>query len=104
MKNITFDASGSYDIDGEIMNYNWIFKDGEEIKKEIIQYLYIFENTFNIEDPLIFTVHLYVEDDHDSKVFASHQIKLYPEEFKFYFLKNSLISNLPKSFIEILIA
>jgi hypothetical protein len=49
---------------------------------------------------LIYTVHLYIEDDHDSKVFTSHQIKLYPDEYRFYFLKNSLNSILPKSEIE----
>ena len=48
-ENITFDASESYDIDGEIVNYNWIFQDGEEIQGEIIQRSYLFENTLNIE-------------------------------------------------------
>lgn len=83
-ENIEFDASKSYDKDGEITIYSWDFGDGNAGEGEIVEYNYKFENEFNMEYPIVFSVLLYVLDDDEKLVVTQHQIMIYPHEYRFY--------------------
>jgi len=37
-KDVTFDASASYDPDGEIVKYQWLFGDGSAAEGKIVQH------------------------------------------------------------------
>ncbi|RLF52437.1 MAG: hypothetical protein DRN24_03290, partial [Thermoplasmata archaeon] len=60
---IKLDASQSYDTDGEIVSYIWDFGDGTKAAGVTVEHIYKFENEFDIEYPLIYTVSLSVVDD-----------------------------------------
>jgi len=81
---IEFDASKSYDKDGEIINYRWDFGDGETVEGEIVEHNYEFQSEFNIEYPIVFPVLLYVLDNDEKLIVTQHQIMIYPQEYKFY--------------------
>ena len=52
---ITFDASASFDLDGNIVNYDWDFGDGNQAQGQIVQHIY--------NAPGIYDVTLTVTDD-----------------------------------------
>jgi hypothetical protein len=81
---IVFDASNSYDLDGNIVLFSWDFGDGEISEGKIVEHIYKFDNNFEIEYPLIFQVSLIVKDNNDSITGTNHQIKISPREYKFY--------------------
>jgi len=83
-KNIEFDASESYDTDGDIMSYHWDFQDGETSDEKNVIHTYLFDNNYDIEYPLIYTVVLCVKDNDGLVKITNHQIKLFPDEFLFY--------------------
>jgi len=49
-RNVTFNASASYDIDGEIVSYEWDFGDGEVVSETdpIIVHTYASNGTYNV--------------------------------------------------------
>ena len=55
---VTFDASGSSDLDGSIMSYNWNFGDGGAGTGQLLDYIFT--------DPGTYTVTLTVTDDQNS--------------------------------------
>ena len=48
-KNVFFDASSSYDIDGDIIFYNWTFGDGETGSGKYVNYTYCCFKTYNVK-------------------------------------------------------
>ena len=48
-KNVFFDASSSYDIDGDIISFDWIFGDGETGSGKYVNYTYCCFNTYNVK-------------------------------------------------------
>jgi hypothetical protein len=91
-KNITFDASDSFDTDGEIISYSWNMGNKDTLTGEKINYTYKFKNDFNLEIPIIYTVVLTVTDDENHFRSNSYQISLYPKEYIFYLsLNNKLV-------------
>jgi hypothetical protein len=95
---IEVSALKSYDTDGEIVSYTWYFGDDDERAEGlIVKYTYKFENNFIIDYPLIYFIHLIVRDDNDSTTATSHQIKIYPSEFKFYLNSQELVTGNPSS-------
>jgi hypothetical protein len=45
---ITLDASGSFDYDGEIMQYLWEFGDGESVTGPVVQHAYATDSIFRV--------------------------------------------------------
>lgn len=83
-ENITFDASESQDPDGKIISYNWNMGNNDFFSGKNISYSYDFDNDFNTEIPIIYTVILTVCDNENNKISQSFQISLYPKEYVFY--------------------
>jgi hypothetical protein len=92
---IEFDASDSYDPDGEIVSYDWNFMDGGTAEGVKTEHVFEFENDFTLEYPLIYTVSLSVLDNSNSMRATSHQIKIYPREYRFYFDSKGLETQKP---------
>jgi len=95
---INFDASKSYDNDGEITSYNWDFGDGEISEGKTVDHIYIFENDFNVNFPIIYTVLLFVQDDDESIKITDYQIQIYPKEYIFYLAPQKLTLEKPSSY------
>ena len=92
-ENIKLSAIESYDSDGEIVNYKWkLDEDTIKTGKEIVHKFDI-EDNYNIDYPLIFTIHLLIEDDMGYISVITHQIKLYPKKYPFYLYPQSLKSD-----------
>lgn len=85
-----FDASQSYDQDGDIVSYEWDFRDGEKTSGEKTSHMFIFENNFEVEYPLIYTILLKTVDNDGGLKYIEHKIKLYPDEYNFYLISNKL--------------
>jgi len=94
-ENIEFDASNSYDLDGKIVSYTWDFGDGEIFQGGKITHLFKFENNFLIKYPLIYPVTLFIKDNKGTMIATTHQIKIYPKEYKFYLSFNELTAEKP---------
>lgn len=98
---IDVSASESYDIDGEIVSYTWYFKEDDARTEGIsVNYIYEFENNYDIIYPLIYSIHLIVKDNNGSFAAASCQIKLYPKEYVFYLDSQRITPNKPSSSVD----
>lgn len=97
---VEFDASGSYDPDGEIVAYSWDVGEDEFIEGKIVKYTFKFENNFTIDYPLIYSVNLFIEDNNGSVTATSHQIKIFPSAYIFYFNDQTLTVEQPDSNID----
>jgi len=94
-ENIEFDASNSFDLDGKIVLYSWNFGDGENVEGIKVSHSYELENNYFIEYPLIYPVILLIKDNKGTLIATTHQIKVYPGEYKFYLNFNGLIAEKP---------
>jgi len=65
-EDIIFDASSSFDPDGEIISYHWWFGDGEEDEGDIVTHAYWASGTY--------TVRLTVTDDRGASATAEAQV------------------------------
>jgi len=98
---IEFDASESYDSDGELLSYTWDFGDEEIAQGQKVKHIYDFENEYDFENdfdvtfPIIYTAILYVTDNSNSVKVTDHQIMLFPKEYKFYFNSGQLTTEKP---------
>jgi len=99
---IEFDASESYDSDGEILSYTWDFGDEEIAQGQKVKHIYDFENDFDVTFPIIYTAILYVADDSNSIKVTDHQIMLFPNGYKFYFNSGQLTTEKPSEKQDIL--
>jgi len=87
---IEFDASKSYDPDGEIVTYYWDFGDGETLEGNKVRHSYSFENDFKINYPLIYTYSLFIIDDKAAKIVRSSEIMIYPNKYQFFLISGNL--------------
>lgn len=92
---IVFDASESYDPGGKIVSYKWDFRDGQTAEGKKVEHTFKFENEFDIEYPLIYTVLLCVKDNDECSKLVEHQIMLFPSEYIFYLDSGKIITNKP---------
>lgn len=83
-ESIIFDASDSYDLDGNIVYYSWDFGDEETAEGKTVEHIYSFNKDFEIEYPLIFQISLLVKDNNDSITGTNHHIKISLKYYKFY--------------------
>ncbi len=79
----------------KITSYRWNFQDGKDIIGKNVKHKYFFENKFEIEYPVIYTITLFTTFSDKSIRATKHLIKVYPKEFIFYLQKNKLSKNEP---------
>jgi len=94
---IEFDASNSYDTDGNIVSYNWDFGDGINDEGMVVDHVYEFINNYTIEYPIIYPVCLFIKDDKGATTAFTHQIKIFPKEYVLYLTSGKIIFEKPKS-------
>jgi len=94
---IEFDASESYDPDGTIELYNWDFGDNETSEGILSTHTYKFENYFDVESPITYSVLLGIVDNNESWEYGTHEIMVYPREYIFYFDRLGLTEEEPVS-------
>jgi hypothetical protein len=94
-ESIDFDASTSYDSDGKILSYDWDFGDGETANGINVDHTYYFENDFQTQYPLVFSIILAVTDNDGSWEPVIHQISLYPKTYSFHLNSGLLLTEKP---------
>ena len=94
---IIFDASKSYDPDGTVESYAWIFDDNETAGEVTATHTYELQNDFRTEYPIFYSVVLSVVDNNGSCEYTAHEIMLYPKEYTFYFDSGKLATEKPAS-------
>jgi hypothetical protein len=87
---IEFDATNSYDSDGEIITYYWIFGDGETAEGKKVKHTYRFENDLNINYPLIYTYSLLIVDNYGAKIVRSNEIMIFPKKYQLFLQSGSV--------------
>jgi len=70
---VTFDASGSRDPDGEIVSYRWDFGGGETASEETVHHVFV-----ALTEIETYTVRLTVVDDQGESATASQSIEVHP--------------------------
>lgn len=96
---IEFDASKIINTNKDIKRIIWNFGDGNYAEGVKVKHRYIFNNEFNIDYPLIYTVSAIVVTG--SKSFSeTQQIKLYPKEYRFYLDVEKLSLERPNYYID----
>lgn len=87
---IEFDASNSYDPDGEIKKYEWDLGDNNTLSGNKISYSFSLNNYQNLQYPIYYSVLLKISDDNESWEYKTHNIELYPKSYTIYLKTNSL--------------
>jgi hypothetical protein len=91
---IEFNALQYDDSGKKIKNYYWDFGDGGTAEGSKVSHTYDFNNEYEIEYPLIYSVTLMAFDGSES-ISTTHLVKLYPKEFRFYLEEGRLTNDLP---------
>ena len=94
---IEFDGSGSYDSDGTIESYSWDFGDNETAIGALATHIYQFEDYFNTEIPITYSVLLKIVDNNEAWEYVTHEIKMFPRRYIFYLDKAGLTGEKPSS-------
>lgn len=94
---IEFDGSGSYDSDGTIESYSWDFGDNETATGTLATHVYQFEDYFNAEFPITYSVLLKIVDDDEAWEYVTHEIMVFPRKYIFYFDRAGLTDEKPSS-------
>lgn len=97
---IEFDASESYDSNGNIINYIWNFMDGGNVEGKTVKHTFEFDGEYNINFPLIYTISLFVVDDDKNIKPCTHEIMLSPKNYIFYLSSKEMSSIKPMSHSE----
>ena len=92
---IEFDATNSYDSDGNIIFYYWDFGDGDTAEGNKVKHSYKFENDLNINYPLIYTSSLIIMDNKGAANGIIHEIKVYPKNLLLYFQSGKIVLEKP---------
>ena len=94
---ITFDASDSYDPDGEIVSYSWIWEDNTNSEGVKTERKFEIDDIFELQEglPLVFSIILQVEDDNQSEDLLDYWIGIIPKKHVFYFDLNRLTLEKP---------
>ena len=94
---IEFDASNSYDPDGEIEKYEWDLGDNTSLSGKKISHSFSMENYENLHNPIHYSVLLKISDNNGSWEYKTHNIELYPKSYTIYLQSNSLTNEKPIS-------
>ncbi len=88
---ITFDASASFDSDGYISSYLWIWEDNTNKAEKTAHRTFTIDNVYELQGlPLIYSIVLQVEDDHALPSLAEYRIGVIPKTHTFYLYEDSL--------------
>lgn len=88
---ITFDASASFDSDGYITSYCWIWEDSTAVQEKVTYRIFALDNIYELQGlPLIYSIVLQVEDDHEFPSLAEYRIGIIPKVHTFYFNEDGL--------------
>lgn len=87
---VTFDAAKSYDPDGDVLFYRWIWEDGTDSEGVKATRKFEIDDIFYLQGlPLIFSIILEVKDDIHSSL-LEYRIGIIPKEHIFYFDSDGL--------------
>ncbi len=93
---VTFDASDSYDSDGEIISYEWIWEDNSDSKGVTATRQFDIDNIFDLQGlPLIFSIILNIEDDDQSSTLIEYRLGIIPKKHTFYLSSDRLTLEKP---------
>ena len=93
---ISFDASKSYDPDGEIISYKWFFYDDTTADTISVNHIFDIDSIFTFQGSASkYSISLQVEDDNHSYSYMDYIIGIIPKEYTFYFDSSSLNINKP---------
>jgi len=83
---ITFDASGSYDPDGHIISYHWIFYDNTDADTVSVTRAFEIDSIVSFQGSAFsYSITLQVEDNNHSYSFLTYTIGIIPKKYLFYF-------------------
>jgi len=95
---ITFDASESYDPDGEIISYEWIFYDNVNIDTAIVTHVFETADVFSFQGSASkYSIILEVEDNNHSYSSLEYIIGIIPKNYVFYFDSTTLRLDKPSA-------
>ena len=95
---VTFDASESYDPDGQIISYTWIFHDDTAVEGEKTSRVYwIDDNSASQMIPSNYSITLQVEDNNHSFDFLIYVLGVVPKRYTFYFDSSNLQGEKPNA-------
>ena len=102
---VTFDASNSHDVDGEIVSYKWIWEDNSDSQGVTATRQFYIDNVFDLQGlPLIFSIILAIEDNDHSSTLIEYRLGVIPKKHAFYFSPNKLTFEKPSNGKERVIA
>ena len=95
---ITFDASESYDPDGEIISYEWIFYDNVNVDTAIVTHVFETADVFSFQGSASkYSIILEVEDNNHSYSSLEYIIGIIPKNYVFYFDSTTLRLDKPSA-------
>lgn len=95
---VTFDASNSYDSDGKILSYEWIWEDNSDSQGLTATRQFYIDDVFNLHGlPLIFSIILNIEDNDGSITLIDYRLGVIPKGHSFYFAPNRLTLEEPSA-------
>jgi len=93
---VTFDASGSYDPDGNITSFEWLLDEDNTNKSgPVVTHTYYFDDT--IDFPNIVEIVLSIEDNNGSFVYLPFYLGIIPKKYTFYMDTQLLTKHKPAS-------
>jgi len=99
-KTIIFDASDSYDSDGDSLSYEWIWADSSTSTGVRANKVFEIDDVKNLDGfSMVYSVTLVVSDGRFSSL-ASYKIGIIPEKIKLYFSDGELLLNKPDTYNE----
>ena len=90
---LEFDATDFTGSENGIKGYYWDFGDGNFAEGIKVNHAYDFENQYNLEYPLVYSVTVMAFDGFES-VSTTKLLELYPSTYSFFLNKNELVDSI----------
>jgi len=101
---IMFDASDSYDPDGSIISYHWIFHDNTDSNGSTTSQVFTLRDSSYQDELARFSITLEVEDSNHSISFLLFTIGVIPKQYLFYLDSGGLVESNPSAHFDSLTA
>lgn len=93
---LVFNASESYDVDGEIVSFDWFFYDGSWLQGSVVSYVFDYDDRFSFSGSVSqYSVVLEVKDCNGSSSFLEMIVGVVPKSFVFYLDSSGLVDEVP---------